>query len=340
VHCLLRHSSQVFFEKIFPLSNMIRSYPDYTELDGTQTVLNAAFIDAAEKARKKGHNALVVFEDLAALTRRQLQVLAEFLTPNWNVRILVAYRPLYSWLPAWQNEINKNAMLHWTPGFINNRPFDLEDEGSITSIDYHAIEHYRMHTAELVRDKYKEKFHDVQIIPLQLLPEQWSNGGPLLGYIFCQALKSLTPSTCRKVEEGVLDKSLPSNSSSSSSSSSVHYLVLADGAYTKKLLPTDFSRPDIVIPRIQEHQESKNLTASDFPLKCMPPESLDKFERLSLDLERRLFPLYWTVVNDDAHHAGFQKMLANNQHCHLDVEKVLEDESWLRFFEELKTKST
>jgi hypothetical protein len=95
------------------------------------------------------------------------------------------------------------------------------------------------------------------------------------------------------------------------------------------------SRPhlDLVVPRIKKYQEEfKNSTVQDFPIKCMRNETLDQFESLSLELERRFFSDNWTVANEDAHHAGFLKMLAKKQHCHIDTDAVLADKSWKRFF--------
>jgi hypothetical protein len=227
-----------------------------------------------------------------------------------------------------QNEINKHAVLRWSPGFINNRPFDLDDEQTITSIDYHAIERYRKHTVELVRDKYKEQFDDVELIPLHLLPKKWGQGDPLLGYIFCQSLKTLTPHTCHQVELGVLGQNVSSNPSKS-----VNYPVLADAAFAKKMLPPNILRPALAIDRIRKHQEQfKKSTVNDFPLKCMRNETIDQFEILSLELERRLFPDNWTVANEDAHHAGFLGMLAKKQHCHIDTDTILAEKSWKDFF--------
>jgi hypothetical protein len=190
------------------------------------------------------------------------------------------------------------------------------------------MERYKKHPAELVLLKYKQQFNDIDIIPLQLLPQRWGKGDPLLGYIFCHSLKTLTPHTCRQVELGAaVFLQEPSNPSSS-----VSYHNLADAAFAKRIVHKNRIRK-AMINRIREGQLSKNLTAaSDFPLKCMETDIIERLERLSLHVERRLFGNNWTHSQEHTHHTGFLNMIAKQQHCRVDTDKILlEDQSWIDF---------
>jgi hypothetical protein len=66
VTCLL-HIHTSFFAQYYSMSAHIRKYPSSPEVDGTPK-LNTTFVRMVKEARKKGRNALVVFEDLGALT--------------------------------------------------------------------------------------------------------------------------------------------------------------------------------------------------------------------------------------------------------------------------------
>jgi hypothetical protein len=325
-----------FFGEKWSLETLIQSHGAHgnnsTGTSGSDKVVGS-FKYTVAQARKRGRHAMVVFEELSGVNSRQIQALANLLTPYWNVQILVAYRPLYSWLVSYQNQLNKQSWFAsiWpgSPQSEYHLPFDLDDERSISTIGLRTIEGNKKHPAELVRDKYKQSFDNVHVIPLHLLPEKWGQGDSQLGYIFCQVLKTLTPQTCQQVELGVLGRNVGLNPSVG-----LNHDVLADRAYEKKLIPFNSSRTKI-IDRIRREQESKNLHASDFSYKCSSKEALDRFESLSLELERRLFPDNWTDASKVAHHAGFEKMLAKKSHCHIDADKTLEDAAWKEFFKKL-----
>jgi hypothetical protein len=284
-----------------------------------------------KQARKSGRNAIVVFEELSGVNSRQVQALANLLTPHWNVQILVAYQPLYSWLVSYQTQLNKQDLFASSWQSKSHLPFDLDDERPISTIGLRAIESYTKHPAELVRDKYKQSFDNVHVIPLHVLPEKWGEGDSQLGYIFCQILKRHTPQTCQQVESGALGRHVGLNPSVP-----IGYDILADRAFERKLIPLNSSSSRTkIIDKIRREQESKKLHASDFDLKCTSKEALDRFESLSLELERQLFHENWTDTSEAAHHAGFEKMLATKSHCHLDADKILENKSWQEFFKKL-----
>jgi hypothetical protein len=322
-----------FFQQKWSLEGLIQSYHggsnNSTDSHGGETVLSS-FRDHVEQTRKRGQNAIVVFEELSGVNSRQVQALANLLTPHWNVQVLVAYQPLYSWLMSYQIQLNHQPVLASSWQSKSHFPFDLDDERPISTIGLRAIESYKKHPAELVRDKYKQSFDNVHVIPLHVLPEKWGEGDSQLGYIFCQVLKTLTPHTCQQVESGALGRHVVSNPSVPNNS----YDVLAERAYEKKLIPLKSSRT-MIIDKIRKEQESKKLHASEFDLKCTSKKALDRFESLSLELERQLFHENWTDTSEAAHHAGFEKMLATKSHCHLDADKILENKSWQEFFKKL-----
>jgi hypothetical protein len=328
-HCLLYSE---FVQRQQGLEALILTYPNYTNFaEGAAGWFKPAFVEKVQKLRSLGVNAMVVYEDLGSLTPPQIQGLADLLTPHWDVKVLVAYRPLYSWLLSLQNQFNKKRMPEAWPGSPSSDhhiPFDLDNHRAISWILLHAMETYGKHPTELVRDNFKQSFNSVEVIPLHLLPPKWGQGDPLLGHIFCQALKSLTPHACRQVEAGVLGQNATSNPSEP-----LDYNILADRAYEKDLIPRASGRPAVIARIRHEFESNKNLSLSDLPQKCTSNEAIERFERLSLKVERRLFA---DTTNETAHHAGFAKMLAKKSHCHMDADKTLEqvDTTWTAFFKQ------
>jgi hypothetical protein len=198
------HNSSFYFKDGVGMHGMIMSYPKHAEVKG-DGMMTEEFMLAINKWKAKKHHVMLVFEEFSGYSPKQIKNLADFLNPNWNVRVLVAYRPLYAWLPSVQNEINKHHVSSW-PGsgaYFANIPFNLADPKAVSTIEFRAMQKYRKHPAEIVRDKYKKQFDDVELLLLHKLPEVLTgHGEPILVYIFCVVLKGLTDKTCIEAMAG------------------------------------------------------------------------------------------------------------------------------------------
>jgi hypothetical protein len=309
------------------IQKMIVKYPNQTTSRGSSN-LNPTFIAKVQALREKGHSAMVVFEDMSGFNHGHVKAMADFLQKNWNVKVLVAYRSLHEWLPSVQNQRNKGLLgaKAWRTN-LAHQPFDLDVDSYTSTQMFNAIEKHKKHPTELVRDKFRLYFDDVEMIPLHQLSPTSKKGDPLLGYIFCRLLAGLTPHTCNAIENGTIGN----NGGYGNPTESLAFNMLADVAFKKGLISANHKRQD-VSARIRQEVEFKNLTEYDFPLKCTSNEKLNRLERLSLDVERGLFLNNRT--SDDAHHESFLNFLANLKHCHVDAEKALKEERWVSFFQE------
>jgi hypothetical protein len=312
-----------------PVEAMIVNYPNRTEFQKSPK-LNPDFVSRVEALRKNRRNSMVIFEDLGSFHSVQIQELANLLK-GWKVQVLVAYRPLYSWLASVQNQVNRGLLnlKNW-PKFQLHQPFYLDFDEFTTSQMFNAIAKYRKHPAELVRDKYAVYFENVQMIPLHQLPRKWGEGDPLLGYIFCHQLAELTPHTCQSIEKGLIG-----NNANVNPSEPLVYSLIADKAYRKGLIPRTSNRLS-VIGRIKNEFEERNLTKRDLAMRCISNETVARLEHLSLEVEKRLFPDNWTA---EIHNAGFKKFIERQEHCHVDQAIILKkgkDDEWRSFFQKGK----
>jgi len=223
------------------------------------------------------HSAIAIFEGCENFEDEQIEALAVWLGRDWDVKILVAYRPLLQWLPSKYNSISK-------PGRSNRMgtktlPFDVHDRGKFTELVQYISQH-RQHPAETVRDNFAIHFGGdrVEILKLHRLPKPSSSaeaedgdarvggsvrdGGnrgfdaadgiepdPLFHHLFCHVLSD-TPRTCNAVRTGVIGNTAknptpaaPSRSDavpvtvSSNPSVSLNYDILATAAFDAGIIP-------------------------------------------------------------------------------------------------------
>jgi hypothetical protein len=321
---------------------------------GTLPMLGNVFVERVNNARKTGFDAMVIFEGLHILSSRHIHALANFLLPDWDVQILVAYRPFYDWLPSKYNSLikpNRSPVARAWPGlsYVDPRQPDVPFVGApIASLDFEALADptnnssfanmlhdvmlYQQHPAQMVRDNYRRYFTNVDIVPLhQIDVLQQGAGDPLLNLLFCQhVLRRPTPHSCQAVKDkqiGSADRTNPSKE--------LDYDMLAVAAYERGLFQFDERRPStkrgMVTEAIRKQQEDVHLkTSKDWPQICFPESTMQTIEALSLKLEKRLFMDSWTEDMAREHHLGFERK--KSVYCHVDTDKVLATKMWQQFF--------
>jgi hypothetical protein len=332
-------------------ANRFGAFPhsDTERIDTSDTLPELAdtFVDMVNDARGKGLNAITVFEGFSIFSARHIKALADFLNPNWNVHVIVSYRPLYAWLPSKYNSVFKSARnkaTHAWPGKEHHAIptirgermlfFDLDGRKDFT--DYvHELERYQQHPTQIVRENYLRQFDTVSIVPLHQI-QAHGKGDAALDYLFCHVLENAA-NTCSKVREGLI------GSGRANPSETMNYDFLAVAAYEQDLIPHDDSiyifRRRIVTSLIKRRQEDfLNLSSQSFPLTCMPNATLSRLEDLSLLVERKLFRDTWTVDQERDHHLGFVKSIP--KFCYIDANKTLEDETWRSWFPKIGKRKT
>lgn len=192
-------------------------YSDLERVDTREKLprLEPDFMQRVNAVRKQGNqHAMLVFEGCHIFSNRHIQALANFLRPQWNVHIVVAYRPLYDWLPSKYNSVNKPARNPAADAWPNQTvpdypdlvgapilPFDLDHRHEFSELVADLEQKYQQHPTQIVRDNYARHFGDdhVHIMPLHLLQQQQQQsaqkgkGDPMLVYLFCFLIPRLLP---------------------------------------------------------------------------------------------------------------------------------------------------
>ena len=303
-------------------------------------VVFRSFAERVKALRQQNRNVLVVFEGCVNMADDQIRALASFLRKeDWDVQVLVAYRPLYEWLPSKYNSVTKRMYrLYAWPGQPSeddsNRPgehwlpFDPRHGGNdnVLGTLLHEINSTRQHPAETVLHMFAA-YLSVSVIPLHNLPPPPSpDVDPLLAYLFCTILGSSSPRGCKAVRAKRIGNDIPSNPSDP-----INYDMLATAAYEAGILDPALDR-ETVERRIQRRQQRVlHLTALDFPLTCLPNQTLSEFESLSWQLERQMFPEYPYEEAWEKHQQGFARKVASKSFCWIDTNKTLSDPSWRSF---------
>ena len=284
----LKHSHESFFEGHAvhpqePNGNTLGPFPHRQDPKRVSTTrqefgyetpkLRLGFKRRVEVIHRDGHNAMVIFEGFDALSQLHIQTLADYLNPNWQVHVVVAYRPLFAWLPSKYNSVvkpSRNRAARAWPGqeyklrYGDKRvilgeeipPFALDNRssGHSPSIqrrvdgednlfgDYvRDIEvKYQMHPTQMVMENFAQFFNHVHVMSLPHLNEAQRTGDiptvsdPLLHYLFCQLLPGRMPHTCQLIQHGHLGNG--QESEKTNPSVELNYDILAVHAYQEGLI--------------------------------------------------------------------------------------------------------
>ena len=159
-------------------------------------VLSGTLQRRIESALARGYNAFIVYEGAHRFPDDHIKKLADFLKPNWNVKIVIGYRPLYEWLPSKYNSITKSLRVGSWPGEIGRNgkiikellSFDMDNrtEKGFSEMVYEIEVKYRKHPAEIVQNNYGLHFENVHILDSTQIPDAKGDGDPLLEHFFLQ----------------------------------------------------------------------------------------------------------------------------------------------------------
>jgi len=318
------------------------SYHSKSFFDPKKSQLGPFFVKEVKRLRKLKNNVLVIFEGLHSANDREISLMASFLQKeDWDTRVLVAYRPLYEWLPSKYNSVSKRLeSLDVWPGRLDPEteevgepwlPFDIRHGGNddILGRLMREITSTQQHPTEQGLRRFAVHFK-VFVMPLHKLPPVGTpNVDSILNYLFCVHLKDESPHICAAVHSRLIGSNIPDNPSVA-----INYDMLATAAYEAGVIDklTTWERWE-VSDKIQRHQERVlKRTVNDFPLLCLPNETLNEFNRLSWRLEQYLFPEE-DEQDHQQHQNGFAKSVAKKKFCWIDTYKTLSDPIWRSFFE-------
>jgi hypothetical protein len=327
-----------------------------------------------DRLRETGQNGILVFEGLSVSDPAWIAELAAYLqATDWISIVVVAYRPLYSWLPSKYNSLTKvgknPSVVHWPndpacqaddSGCQRIEPFTLSlptgknprDDRFAAYLRY--LEATRMHPSHMSYLNYAAHFPTLTILPLHRL-ESLGMGDPLLEHLFCASIPN-APETCRSIRtleydhhHGGSDGDATTPIARNSFDPSPNYDRLALHAF--ETMAYNHSRWNASRPQLRKWTRlfhERVLGGVQLPQLCWNRSDLDRLENLSWTVERRMVQNLsgrnadsavsapsLLVLDEALHRRGFARAVQDGQsYCWLDVNRTLdEDPRWRAFYD-------
>jgi len=264
---------------------------------------------------RRRKNLFVSAETFDKIDLAGLGMLHSYLSQWDNVMIVISYRRFYSWLASVYNQQTKGRSLS-QPDRWNRSIIDF----TITYLKERIIEN-SIYTLNLL-ERVETQFGMDNITVINFLSDP-------VEAIFCQTMPNAVH-TCNATQISHIAKSNPSKD--------LAYDDLVYGAIEKGLISitTDRKLSEVSVAARTYHEDTLNLTSSDFSHICLPSNVANDLLLVSLDYERKmkkLFPLVLEGMNDLE--SDFEVTLS--KFCKVDIEKTLSDEGWRDFFQSLNT---
>ena len=304
-----------------------------------------------ELSKYKGRRHVVLSDESwgpqAWKTWEDYHTLQEVLGSEWQVTVVVGYRPLFQWL---RSDMFQRYRL--------DRPIDWKDEWPAGSQrtkgqvlqplfpDYYKYDnwyHQKGHRfTDFVVRNAKGRVH----LRVMNLVQQGSNTDTLsLRTKFVCHMLPDAPHTCATSRR--LDTVQQQNHGGDGGGNGeiklnahdhvlhVHYDMLATRAAERGLV--DIRRHS----RVQVREALRNWTETelqrtpmDFDLSCPTPTELDEFLNLSLELEKECLGMEWAAQVEEETRAAFQADVDSKVFCSIDADANLKKEPWMSFLKQ------
>jgi hypothetical protein len=221
---------------------------------------------------------------------------------DWNVRIVVAYRRFYEWIPSLyfqQNHGRKAAT------------------ASVIAFAEQMLNATTVHPASSTSGHFAKHFDDVYIFNLH-------QEGDLMENFVCQALPTASQ-VCHNLRQG--NRTEAAAKVRVSHSFDAHRLAAV--AHEKGLLPSsDKGTIDRLSDRLNQFHDS-NWTEYGQYLTCLSPQSKARLWNLSLSFEEDVASLsspdIKSLLSDrQGLIDGFEKTFARRKYCEIDPERALD----------------
>ena len=106
----VRHGAHSVFKHHLKIQPYIQLAQDgvYTEERKDYPLTDSSFfLSRIEQLRQENTSVLMVYEESSCFTDKMIEELKEFLSPTWNVKVLVVHRTFHDWLLSVHNQIHK-----------------------------------------------------------------------------------------------------------------------------------------------------------------------------------------------------------------------------------------
>lgn len=243
------------------------------------------------------------------------------LLKNWDVRIVYTYRRYFEWIPSTYHQSfnpagkkRKETRSNW-PGSggltIPSFPVFLDTFMKLSAKQPSAL-----------KKKWEDHFSNIWVFNMH-------DDGPFLRNFFCRMVQGTQICNFLRSQTTELTKN-------PSSSKILHYDMLATEAYQRGLVKKGLKRT-AVNRAVMDHSIERGLSSiSDFPLKCLSQKQTDQFLNVSLALESAMVPKFFSSTKGETDlRKKFVEASDAGKFCSVDVDAVLKDGRWQKFFKKL-----
>jgi len=360
---IIRHVLPSIFKDHFRTSTCYVNLTQHERLTEIKTDYpfndNFNFISRIEALRETGQDVLFVYEVCSCFSDRMIQQLHEFLSPTWDVKILVVHRTFHECLVSFHDENHKllnHELRNWTKQVI---PMDLDNPDIDTSQILAAVENHNKHPAVIVQQMYQRYFQNVRLVSLNELASfqpKDSKGDPLLEYILCTFVPTAAH-VCNLERYGRISayarrRNAQSDRTFDLVTQEAHRQGLihdsASRTHIASILRREISQQRLVLQKAAEVGFRKPINRTDFdsfPLRCPSLATLERLKRVSTLVDRAVFQNWtkeqvWTEQQQKAHQESFYKLVDQRKLCFVNATAVLRDASWRSFFADLYSNHT
>jgi hypothetical protein len=310
-------SKQMYFALCF-----FQGVPETRSRSENATDCRHELLDSGNEIADINKNSLLISAEQFSNTELEgVSSLHQYVSNRWdNVTIVATYRRYFEWIVSFYNEKYRGLKIVKIVHANNtNRLYPSIYEELLSDQFQDEIKH--KYTLAAVA-RFKQYFPDVVVLNYH------DKSKRLVERFYCDVIPDAS-NTCKKM------KKLKVNESVNKSIKRV-YQELAYAAHRKGLINIS-THEKVAESSIQQYQEKKlNLTADDFPHRCLPKDVLDEIWNITLKAERE----FGSPVDDltiQSLRYDFDNY-SKTQLCEIDLEAVLASQHWIEFFTILNSK--
>jgi len=307
------------------------------------------FQQTMQQYRAQGRNVVVSNENFSVFFRKEhYPKMKELLMEDWDVQVILGYRPYYEWLPShWAqtfklhavgaNARRKQGLPDPDVPWRNERTGDWH-KCTVTPLfpDFYAKTSRGFLFADSLYEFAAPHFENITLLHLSKHPDNNKNSNDSLRSRFvCDILRA--EHACARSRTKDAQQRHSAKNAGDLEGIQKHALV-AEAAVRGMIDVEQWTRTQ-VLDAVARHLEEKmaelnnNATIWDvLPLVCPPQSDLDGLWEKTLAIEARLVPER-SVEREQTLREGFQTYVDRKTYCHVNVSAVLDDDpEWQRFF--------
>jgi hypothetical protein len=261
-----------------------------------------------------------------------LMRLAALLGDDWNVQIVVTYRPYFEWIRSFYSqelrEEHAGSKFSWDYRHSSFQEYLQRHLESATRKKH--IQGLGHHLSVRTNRAYARYFRNVKFFDLYQ-----ANNRTVVTNFICQNIPS-AGKTCRYLQDSTTQRRFKDHKYESDPFDALRIL---EAAYDQGLInSTRRPKKNILSRRVQE--ELGQHVGSDM-VRCLPTITEEAFLRISLSFEKEMLELRGMYApeklrsGEHDHRLAFERAKAAGNFCEIDPARVLYDEKWRQFLSNL-----